>query len=76
MDEAYGKIIFEKLMNIMKNFDLHIDVVRGQGYNKGYDMKRKIKVYKTDYSISILKAYSCGCYTPNLLLFHMTSLLS
>ena len=39
VDDTSGQGIFEELMNAMKNLDLNINDVRGQGYDNGSNMK-------------------------------------
>ena len=39
MDDTSGQGIFEELMNVMKNLNLNINDVRGQGYDNGSNMK-------------------------------------
>ena len=39
--DTSGQGIFEELMNALKNLELNIDDVRGQGYDNGSNMKGK-----------------------------------
>ena len=41
VDDTLGQEIFEEFMNAMKNLDLNINDVRGQGYDNGSNMKGK-----------------------------------
>ena len=39
VDDTPGQEIFKEFMNAMKNLDLNINDVRGQGYDNGSNMK-------------------------------------
>ena len=73
INDTTGQGLFDVLQNELKNLDLDIDNVRGQGYDNGSDMKQKnIGVQKKVLEINPRAFYSaCGCHSLNLALCDM-----
>jgi hypothetical protein len=65
--------LFDVLQNELKNLDLDVDNVRGQGYDNGSNMKGKHQgVQKKLLDINPRAFYSaCGCHSLNLTLCDM-----
>ena len=65
--------MFDVLQNELKNLDLDVDNVRGQGYDNGSNMKGKHQgVQKKLLDINSRAFYSaCGCHSLNLTLCDM-----
>jgi hypothetical protein len=68
--------LFDVLQNELKNFDLDIDNVRGQGYDNGANMKGcKNRVQKKLLDLNPRAFYSaCSCHSLNLLLCDMANI--
>nr|XP_034593178.1 zinc finger MYM-type protein 1-like [Setaria viridis] len=73
INDTTGQGLFDVLQNELKNLDLDIDNVRGQGYDNGSNMKGKnIGVQKKVLEINPRAFYSaCGCHSLNLALCDM-----
>ena len=41
VDYTFGLRLFNELLNARKSLNLNVNDVRGQGYENGYNMKRK-----------------------------------
>ena len=51
IDNTFGKGLFNELINVIKNFELDINDVRGQRYDYGSNMKGKKQGYKKEFLI-------------------------
>ncbi|KAJ1262638.1 hypothetical protein BS78_09G124200 [Paspalum vaginatum] len=73
INDTTGQGLFDVLQNELKNLDLDIDNVRGQGYDNGSNMKGKNQgVQKKLLDINPRAFYSaCGCHSLNLTLCDM-----
>jgi hypothetical protein len=73
INDTTGQGLFDVLQNELKNLDLDIDNVRGQGYDNGSNMKGKnIGVQKKVLEVNPRAFYSaCGCHSLNLALCDM-----
>jgi len=73
INDTTGQGLFDVLQNELKNLDLDIDNVRGQGYDNGSNMKGKnIGVQKKVLEINPRAFYSaCGYHSLNLALCDM-----
>lgn len=73
INDTTGQGLFDVLQDELKNLDLDIDNVRGQGYDNGSNMKGKnIGVQKKVLDINPRAFYSaCGCHSLNLALCDM-----
>jgi len=70
VNDTSGQGLFDVLQNELKNLDLDIDNVRGQGYDNGSNMKGKHQgVQKKLLDINPRAFYSsCSCHNLNLTL--------
>jgi hypothetical protein len=73
VNDTTGQGLFDVLQDELKNLDLDIDNVRGQGYDNGSNMKGKHQgVQKKLLDINPRAFYSaCGCHSLNLTLCDM-----
>jgi hypothetical protein len=74
INDTTGQGLFDVLQNELKDLDLDIDNVRGQGYDNGSNMKGKNQgVQKKLLDINRRAFYSaCGCHSLNLTLCDMS----
>ncbi|GKB16589.1 zinc finger MYM-type protein 1-like protein [Tanacetum coccineum] len=75
IDDTTGQGLFDVTQAELKDLDLYIDYVRGQGYNNGSNMKGKHRgVQKKFLDINPREFYTpCGCYSLNLTLCDMAN---
>ena len=75
VDDTSGKCIFNEIINTIKNLELDINDVRGQGYDNGSNMKgKKQGVQKRILDINPKAFYiPCGCHNLNLVLCDMAN---
>ncbi|KAL7139326.1 hypothetical protein ABFS83_09G043200 [Erythranthe nasuta] len=75
IDDTTGKGIFDELLNVIKNLELDIDNVRGQGYDNGSNMKGKEQgVQKRLLNINSRAFYTpCGSHSLNLVICDMAN---
>ena len=69
------KCLFNEIINAIKNLELGINDVRGQGYDNGSNMKKKKQgVQKRILDINSKAFYMpCGCHNLNLVLCDMAN---
>jgi len=74
INDTTGQGLFDVLQNELKDLDLDIDNVRGQGYDNGSNMKGKNQgVQKKLLDINRRAFFSaCGCHSLNLTLCDMS----
>ncbi|KAL4639263.1 hypothetical protein ACB092_03G204900 [Castanea dentata] len=75
VDNTSGKGLFNEIINAIKNLELDINDVRGQGYDNGSNMKgKKQGVQKRILDINPKAFYTpCGCHNLNLVLCDMAN---
>ncbi|KAL4629214.1 hypothetical protein ACB092_05G292000 [Castanea dentata] len=75
VDNTSGKGLFNEIINAIKNLELDINDVRGQGYDNGSNMKgKKQGVQKRILDINSKAFYTpCGCHNLNLVLCDMAN---
>ena len=75
VDNTSGKGLFNEIINAIKNLELDINDVRGQGYDNGSNMKwKKQEVQKRILDINPKAFYTpCGCHNLNLVLCDMAN---
>ena len=75
VDNTFGKGLFNEIINAIKNLELDINDVHGQGYDNGSNMKRKKQaVQKSILDINSKAFYTpCGCHNLNLVLYDMAN---
>lgn len=73
--DTSGKGLFDELINILKDLELDISDIRGQGYDNGSNMKGKHHgVQKRLLDINPRAFYTpCGCHNLNLVLCGMAN---
>ncbi|XP_047324967.1 zinc finger MYM-type protein 1-like [Impatiens glandulifera] len=73
VNETSGLGLFIELKNILSNLELAIDIIRGQGYDNGSNMKGKHKGVQNRLLEINPKAFytPCGCHSLNLTLCDM-----
>ncbi|XP_022883344.1 zinc finger MYM-type protein 1-like [Olea europaea var. sylvestris] len=78
VDDASGFGLFIELKNVLKNLELDIDNIRGQGYDNGANMSGRHRgVQKRLLEINPRAFYTpCGCHSLNLALCDMTNCCS
>ncbi|XP_022843386.1 zinc finger MYM-type protein 1-like [Olea europaea var. sylvestris] len=76
VDDASGFGLFIELKNVLKNLELDIDNIRGQGYDNGANMSGRHRgVQKRLLEINPRAFYTpCGCYSLNLALYKVQGL--
>ncbi|KAM3732964.1 hypothetical protein ACB098_11G098600 [Castanea mollissima] len=75
VDNTSGKGLFNEIINAIKNLELDINDVRGQGYDNGSNMKgKKQGLQKRILDINSKAFYTpCGCHNLNLVLCDMAN---
>ncbi|KAM3702383.1 hypothetical protein ACJW31_04G022100 [Castanea mollissima] len=75
VDNTSGKGLFNEIINAIKNLELDINDVHGQGYDNGSNMKgKKQGVKKRILDINSKAFYTpCGCHNLNLVLCDMAN---
>ena len=75
VNDTSGKGLFNEIINAIKNLELDINDVRGQGYDNGSNMKgKKQGVQKRILDINPKAFYTpCGCHNLNLVLCDMVN---
>ena len=75
VDNTFGKGLFNEIINAIKNLELDINDVHGQGYDHGSNMKgKKQGVQKRILDINPKTFYTpCGCHNLNLVLCDMAN---
>ena len=75
VDNTFGKGLFNEIINAIKNLELNINDVRGQGYDNGSNMKgKKQRMQKRILDINPKAFYTpCGCHNLNLDLCDMVN---
>ena len=73
VNDTTGQGLFDAIQNELKQLDLDIDNVRGQGYDNGSNMKGCNKGVKTKFLEVNPRAFysACGCHSLNLALCDM-----
>ena len=75
VDNTFGNGLFNEIINAIKNLELDINDVRGQGYDNGSNMKgKKQAVQKRILDINPKAFYTpYGCHNLNLVLYDMAN---
>ena len=75
VDDTSGKCLFDAIIDELKIIGLDINDLRGQGYDNGSNMKRKLQgVQQRFLDINPRSFYTpCGCHSLNLVLCDMTN---
>ena len=78
VDNTFGNGLFNEIINAIKNIELDINDVHGQGYDNGSNMKgKKQAVQKRILDINSKAFYTpCGCHNLNLVLCDMANAIS
>ena len=78
VDNTFGNGLFNEIINAIKNLELDINDVHGQGYDNGSNMKgKKQAVQKRILDINSKAFYTpCGCHNLNLVLCDMANAIS
>jgi hypothetical protein len=75
VDDTTGKGLFNEIINVIKNLELNINDIRGQGYDNESNMKGKERgVQKRLLDINSKAFYTpCGCHSLNLVINDMAN---